>query len=316
VELKVEGDWDHPCVDEAVPITSDYAFDKDVALRHVHPQDSAASQRVLLGHPQDNLLFRNLSESMLEDNFSLGPSTVGKAQYIIVVEKDAIFQRLLEDRFHVRVPSVLVTGKGFPSLATRAFVHKLYCSLNIPVLGIADYNYSGVQLLLSYKVGSQTNPYEAQLYPVPLKWVGLHQADIAIIRSNFKGSHENECAISNHHEGPPGPAIESIGTEERNKSISGFLSKRDTDRTKKLLEKHPFLKDKVGESWAKELHYMVESGIKVELEALYRQIVCVTDNSHKRKREDGASRGSHKRSSSTAFSDWLEQKIMSRRWLE
>jgi meiotic recombination protein SPO11 len=42
-----------------------------------------------------------------------------EARYILVVEKDAVFQRLSEDRFFMTVPSILITAKGFPDLATR-----------------------------------------------------------------------------------------------------------------------------------------------------------------------------------------------------
>ena len=41
------------------------------------------------------------------------------ARFILVIEKDAIFQRLTEDRLAERVPCVLVTAKGQPDLATR-----------------------------------------------------------------------------------------------------------------------------------------------------------------------------------------------------
>jgi meiotic recombination protein SPO11 len=43
----------------------------------------------------------------------------------LVVEKDAIFQRLAEDRLWEVLPCVLITAKGFPDLATRAFLHKV-----------------------------------------------------------------------------------------------------------------------------------------------------------------------------------------------
>ena len=39
--------------------------------------------------------------------------------FILVIEKDAVFQRLLEDSFSSLVPSVMVTGKGMPDMATR-----------------------------------------------------------------------------------------------------------------------------------------------------------------------------------------------------
>jgi hypothetical protein len=49
------------------------------------------------------------------------------ARYILVIEKDAIFQRLAEDRLHERLPLVLVTAKGNPDLATRAFICRCGC---------------------------------------------------------------------------------------------------------------------------------------------------------------------------------------------
>ncbi|CAN1300542.1 Meiotic recombination protein SPO11-2 [Linum perenne] len=41
------------------------------------------------------------------------------ARYIIVVEKHAIFQRLAEDRIFNHIPSILITAKGYPDMATR-----------------------------------------------------------------------------------------------------------------------------------------------------------------------------------------------------
>jgi DNA topoisomerase VI subunit A len=52
----------------------------------------------------------------------LRPPARVAARYILVVEKDAVFQRLVEDRLHERLPLVLVTAKGNPDLATRAFL--------------------------------------------------------------------------------------------------------------------------------------------------------------------------------------------------
>lgn len=46
------------------------------------------------------------------------------ARFVLVIEKDAIFQRLVGDRLHERLPLVLVTAKGNPDLATRAFLSR------------------------------------------------------------------------------------------------------------------------------------------------------------------------------------------------
>ena len=46
-------------------------------------------------------------------------------RYLVVVEKDAVFQRLVDDNFAELADCILVTAKGMPDMATRAFVHAL-----------------------------------------------------------------------------------------------------------------------------------------------------------------------------------------------
>ena len=41
------------------------------------------------------------------------------AEFILLVEKDAAFMRLAEDRFYNRFPCVILTAKGQPDVATR-----------------------------------------------------------------------------------------------------------------------------------------------------------------------------------------------------
>lgn len=58
------------------------------------------------------------------------------ASAIVVVEKDAIFQRLTNDRFFDCVPCILITAKGMPDLGTRVFLHSLHTHFpSLPVLG-------------------------------------------------------------------------------------------------------------------------------------------------------------------------------------
>ena len=49
--------------------------------------------------------------------------------YVVVVEKDAVFQRLAEDGFAEETGAILVTAKGMPDMATRAFLHSLCTAL-------------------------------------------------------------------------------------------------------------------------------------------------------------------------------------------
>ncbi len=51
------------------------------------------------------------------------------SRYVIVIEKDAIFQRLVDDGFAELVGAILVTAKGMPDMATRAFLHTMTMAL-------------------------------------------------------------------------------------------------------------------------------------------------------------------------------------------
>lgn len=62
------------------------------------------------------------------------------ARYIIVVEKHAIFQRLAEDCVFNQIPSILITAKGYPDIATRFFLHRMSRAFpEMPILGLVDW---------------------------------------------------------------------------------------------------------------------------------------------------------------------------------
>ena len=48
----------------------------------------------------------------------------GDAEFILLIEKDAAFMRLAEDRFYNTYPCVIISGKGQPDVATRLFLNK------------------------------------------------------------------------------------------------------------------------------------------------------------------------------------------------
>jgi len=52
------------------------------------------------------------------------------AEFILLVEKEAAYMRLAEDRFYNKYPCIIITGKGQPDVATRLFLRKLRDQLN------------------------------------------------------------------------------------------------------------------------------------------------------------------------------------------
>jgi hypothetical protein len=99
------------------------------------------------------------------------------AAYILIVEKECIFRRLVEDG--VANGCVLLTGCGFPDLATRAFTHQLASSApSLPVYGLCDWNVFGLAILRSYARGGSSAHPEANAWGVPVRWLGLRSGDV------------------------------------------------------------------------------------------------------------------------------------------
>ncbi len=106
------------------------------------------------------------------------------AKCILVVEKEGVYNRLSEDGFYDKYPCILVTGKGFPDLATRAMVHTLHTEWNeLPVYGLCDCNPYGVSVLQTYKYGSERMGCDGgDRYSVPIKWLGLRPSQVEALQ--------------------------------------------------------------------------------------------------------------------------------------
>ena len=114
----------------------------------------------------------------VERNHASGGVRVA-ASYALVVEKDAVFDRLRRERVWERVPLVLVTAKGFPDLATRAFLKGIQTRFpSITTLGLVDWNPSGALILRAYRSGSARAALESAAYALEVKWLGVRIADV------------------------------------------------------------------------------------------------------------------------------------------
>lgn len=78
-------------------------------------------------------------------------SVRSKARLVLIVEKDAVFQKLLEDDCTSSLNCILVTGKGYPDVATRMLVKLLSEKLELPVYIIVDADPFGVDIMCVYR---------------------------------------------------------------------------------------------------------------------------------------------------------------------
>lgn len=77
------------------------------------------------------------------------------AEFVLLVEKEAAYMRLAEDRFYNRYPCIVITAKGQPDVATRMFLSRLKDELKIPILGLVDSDPYGLKILSVYMSGSK-----------------------------------------------------------------------------------------------------------------------------------------------------------------
>jgi DNA topoisomerase-6 subunit A len=102
-----------------------------------------------------------------------------EAAYVLVVEKDAIFQRLVREKYWSQENAILVTAKGMPDRATRRFVRRLNEEYKLPVYVLTDGDPYGWYIYSVYKSGSIKLSYESERLATPdAKFLGLTATDI------------------------------------------------------------------------------------------------------------------------------------------
>jgi meiotic recombination protein SPO11 len=156
------------------------------------------------------------------------------AEFVLVIEKDAVFQDLAEDKFYNYIPCILVTASGQPDMATRMFIKRIYDELKLPILGFLDADPYGLDILRVYSIGSKALSFESVELAVPdIRWLGLLPSDI------------EEYQIP--------------------KSVLIKMTDNDNKRAEDLL-KEDFVKSRP--EWERQIRIMTDTGNKAEIQAL------------------------------------------------
>ncbi|KZC12973.1 PREDICTED: meiotic recombination protein SPO11 [Dufourea novaeangliae] len=104
------------------------------------------------------------------------------AKMALVVEKDAVFQKLLEEDCTSLLNCILVTGKGYPDVATRMFVKLLSEKMALPVYAIVDADPFGVDIMCVYRFGSASLSKEKESLACPnVRWLGIHPSELVAL---------------------------------------------------------------------------------------------------------------------------------------
>jgi len=166
------------------------------------------------------------------------------ADFVLVVEKDAVFQQLHRIGFWRKYRAILITSAGQPDRATRRFVRRLNEELGLPVYVLSDSDPYGYYIYSVFKTGSITLSYESERLATPkARFLGVMMTDIF---------------------GSPKLGKRPYLTDEERRNYIIKARERDVKRAKELRE-YPWFKS---ERWQVELDEFLDRKVKLEIEAL------------------------------------------------
>ncbi len=100
------------------------------------------------------------------------------ADYVLVVEKDALWQRLNEDKFWKKENCIVVTPKGQSTRGTRRLLRKL-ADRGLPIYCLMDCDAWGWYIYWTIKTGSMNLAYLGRDFAVPeSRFLGVTMTDI------------------------------------------------------------------------------------------------------------------------------------------
>ena len=167
-----------------------------------------------------------------------------KADFILHVEKDTVWQRFNEDRFWETHNCILTEGSGQPTRGVRRMLHRLNKEHNLPVYCLLDCDPWGHYIYSVIKQGSISLAFESQRLAIPdAKYIGIRSIDY------------ERCGL----------------TDE----VKIDLNDRDITRAKQIAAYPWFAENK---QWQKEIKQMLTNGFKMEVESLItKDISYVTE---------------------------------------
>ena len=171
------------------------------------------------------------------DGVMIGPALTSSnfvettADKVLVIEKGAMFTRLVEEKAHERFNAILVHTAGQSPRSTRSIIHRLNRLNRLPVWVFTDGDPWGVHIAMVIISGSANAAHLRGLATPEAKWLGVWATDIVDY---------------------------NLPTEN--------LTDTDVKRLKELREDPRYVDD----LWQREIETFLKIGRKAELEAFSR----------------------------------------------
>lgn len=156
-----------------------------------------------------------------------------KAEFILLIEKGAVWQRFNKDRFWEKHKCVIIHGGGQPPRGVRRLCYRMHHELKLPLYVLVDNDPWGYYIYSVVKQGSINLAFESQRMAIPAaRFIGMSSFDA------------EEFDIPPHVPMP--------------------LTDEDRRRAREIRE-YPWFASK---PWQREIRHMEALGVKLELEAL------------------------------------------------
>ncbi|KAL7343307.1 Spo11/DNA topoisomerase VI subunit A, partial [Rhodotorula toruloides] len=158
------------------------------------------------------------------------------AEWLLVIEKEAVFQSLASSPILNDLElgnGVILTGKGYPDIATRDLLKLLSDSYpSLPLFALVDSDPHGLDILSTYRFGSAALSHDSANLAVPrLEWLGV------------KGTEWDDLGVDRDELLP-------LSLHDRRKALA--MLKREG----------------LPDEWSRELQYMLHLGRKAEIQIL------------------------------------------------
>jgi DNA topoisomerase-6 subunit A len=155
-----------------------------------------------------------------------------EADFALVIETAAMYERLVEEKFSKKNNAVLIATQGQATRGTRRLIHRLSIENNMPIIVFTDGDPYGYYIYSVIKMGSINLAYLSHSLGTPnCKFIGMTMTDIS-----------------------------QYGLEK----VTEKLKEQDIRRVKEELN-YPWFKNKY---WQHELKQMLKLGVRIEQQAL------------------------------------------------
>jgi DNA topoisomerase-6 subunit A len=141
----------------------------DLNIEYTLPPAYNGVQKNLTDNPDGAPIGRSFTSAKFLDT---------TADKVIVIEKDAMFARFVEEKVHEKFNAILLQTEGIPSRSARMVISRLNHDKELPVYIFTDGDPWGLHIAMVIISGSEVAAHLRGLTSPDAKWIGVWGSDI------------------------------------------------------------------------------------------------------------------------------------------